>query len=729
MKQWLPAVLALIVGLAVGLLIPRGDSPASRVDNSQAKATPGAEPSDYLTPAQSKAAPEVEDGNVPPDEPDASTRDSTKAPSPRVLPDKLLAALKGTGTLQGQASNPDGTPAAGVVLIAKVSNAVPDSEHAAEIRKAFEHRCVTAEDGSFTFTGLQQHYISIKCESASLYAKDITNAGRLALRPGDFARLLILPTATLQVTVLGTDDQELPIASVSARMEDGTNLWFQKAWTPEDRDLQVLPGRMTLRAATYADPYVRAELTLEIEPGEPAEVTLKLQPPVGLYLEMRPPDPWYDRTDYYLLTETDAATFKPDVAMSRSSNGVPRIPIGLHSLVFPDLAAGEYVLVVLAEYAFEIRRLPIHFDGGTTKQILDLEPLVEAEHLMLRVLGLNGEVRLDAHIGAASVTKSGRATAIGAKAMAGDGTWWVRIRDNELKTVQVTASVPRVGTLDKEIPVTLGVVHDLRLRECTTIKVHVAGLTSELMNRLELLVQPQDTAQPLKLGGGGVFGMGDSGIRDNPRIAKLAEFADVPIGEAEIIVNLSLNDRYFRAGPEVLRQSIQVGKEKNEFWITLPKFHALRVRVPAGSATDLISLQTGNHWSSATAIEGVAAWPIVPSGDFRLTDSRTGVMSIRVDGDTELDWQPLPFNCLRLVRLDTDGLLAAAGFAEEDVILTFDGRQYEGYDPLSQALQAARTADAVRLEVDRKGESLIIEVEGAKLDAGLKAAGFGYERR
>jgi hypothetical protein len=729
MKRGLPAILALVVGLVIGLLIPRSESTAPRAENSEAKATATGESSNPIDPARNAAVEEDRQPDVMPRGPAAPGPSFTKETPQATLPEELLVALKGSGSLNGQASHPDGTPAAGITLIASVSTYIPDSDRAPEIRKAFQHRCTTAEDGSFTFTGLQQQYISIKCESPALYAKDVTNAGRLALRPGDFARLLILPTATLRVTVLDTNDQELPIASVSARMEDGTNLWFQKTWTPEDRDLHVLPGRMTIRAASYADPYTRAELALDVEPGESTDVKLKLLQPVGLHLEVRPPDPWYDRTDYYLLTMADAATFKPDVAVSRTANGVPRTSMGMHNMLFPDLAAGEYVLVVVADYSFEVRRLTIQFDGVAAKQILELAPLVESEHLMLRVHGLNGEVRLDAQVGAASNTTFGRTTAVGAKAMASDGTWWIRIRDNGLKALLVTASVPGVGTLDKEVPLTLGIVQNLYLRECATIKVHVAGLTNELMNRLELLVQPRDLAGPLKYGGTGVKGMGDSTIRDNPRIAEVAEIPDVPIGEAELIVNLSLTDRFFRSGPEVLRQAIQVGNEKNEFWITIPDFNTLRVRIPAGSATTSISLQAGNHWSEATAVDGVATWPIVPAGTYRLMDLRTGEMTIQVDADMEVDWQPLPFNCLRLVRMDSDGVLAAIGLAADDAIIRFDGNQYEGYEPLSQALKAARTAEIVRLQIDRKGESFTIEVEGSKLDAGLKAAGFRYERR
>jgi hypothetical protein len=720
MKQWLPAILALIVGLVVGWILPRHESPSTQSDALSAGSGPEFErPRPVLPPTSGTGHESVHRRS---DQEANKTAESEPVVEPHKLPEAIVADVKGEGVLRGVAMNADGSPAAGVALVANLRVSVTDSyPNASALRENFCHRCVTGEDGTFTFTGLQQQYLTIQCEAPTLFARDLDHDfNHLALRAGDFARLLILRKAALEVTVLDEKDEEISIASVVAVVEDGTRTSFTKTWTNLDRTLFVLPGQLTVHASSLADSSLRTSILVEVKLGETTKVTLKLVPPAGLYIDVTLPELWYDRTNYYLLPQSEAADFKISSALTRTKNGAPRTILGEHAMVFPDLAAGDYVLIV-GNYV-EFQRLPVHFGGGTERQTLKLEPLDPSKHLLVRIHDMAGAIRFDAKISALRPMQNPPQGVTGAQLMDNEGTWWLLIAPDltpPIMEVLIKATVPRVGAVEKQVDATLGVVNDLFVSEVASVKIHVSGLTNELLNRLELTLIPKGAAQPLRFGGAGYTQGSGTVMREDPRIAETALFNDVPLGEAEICIRLALHPVYLRPELDVLRQTVNVGRDTTEFSVTLPPLHSVRIRVNAEDKITTISLST-LAWSEAAVKDGAATWPSLPAGDYTLYESRTGEMKLHVEGATEVDWKPTPFNCIRLSSLDKDGVLAAAGFEAGDCIVSIDGQSYEGYDQLSAALSAARKAESVRIQVERNGEPAIVQIEGPKLNTGLR---------
>jgi C-terminal processing protease CtpA/Prc len=117
-------------------------------------------------------------------------------------------------------------------------------------------------------------------------------------------------------------------------------------------------------------------------------------------------------------------------------------------------------------------------------------------------------------------------------------------------------------------------------------------------------------------------------------------------------------------------------------------------------------------------VDKKAIWPLVPQGEHTVVAS-TGEMRVSLSGDTEVQWQPLPFNAILLIKLDAGGVFEATGFAARDLIVRIDGQSYEG-EALRTALANARNAESVSLEVDRNGQSLVIQMEGATLNSALR---------
>src|SRR5690606_9536563 len=127
--------------------------------------------------------------------------------------------------------------------------------------------------------------------------------------------------------------------------------------------------------------------------------------------------------------------------------------------------------------------------------------------------------------------------------------------------------------------------------------------------------------------------------------------------------------------------------------------------------------KSGSYGAKPAA--GVAEWTLVPPGEYVVTEFRQGQMRVQVAGDTDADWQPSAHNAIVLIRLDQGGRLSEAGFMPGDAITRINGVEMEGYDTLRANLTEARKGGMIRMEVVRDSGTVVVEIEGTKLDQAL----------
>jgi hypothetical protein len=732
MKRLLPVLVALLVGVAVGWLIPReapSTPPPAIADHRDAS------PGDVDAKLPSTPHPDPVETNRQPDPAAATETDSTSTGDAPELP-------TGTGEATGVAVYADGRPASGVELIATARNWGIPIGGARDDKSGT--RTTTADDGSFRFAELQEDWYTIYSATPDKHLLLLGRARNHAvmMRPGGVVRLLVVPMAKVTVSVLGIDGTPVPEAQVTARGEilDPSH---GMRWTPADTTLYVIPGHCTATASIVGQPHLKAEATLDAVIGKENALTLQFSQPAGLYLKVITPPLFYASTGSFLVTAEEAKVFDPTDATRRTANGANSVFLSETERVYTDLPAGDYVLVAMSAHGTEYQRVPLQFGGGTEHQEVTLDPLDPADHFLLRVIGPGGHPRLDADISAQCLDVGGKGRSYirgedGTKwqrieAMIPDesGTWWLHIPEvaGDSPTMRVVASVRGLGRVEQDLPMARGVVRELRLIETSTIVVNVVGLDNESRNRMEIQLLPQGAKQPMRYGGTGYMGQ-DRQFRQDPMIADRVEFRDVPVGQAEVIVKVNLTAGRMYRGEEIVRRTVEISNQAAEVTIRLPAVHTLRVRVPSDNKIEQLVLTGANNSYESNPVAGVFEWTLVPPGEYVVTEFRQGQMKIRVAGDTEVEWRPSAHNAIVLMRLDEGGLLEAAGFKEDDAIKRVNGVEMEGYDTLRATLTEARKPGPVRMEVLRGSESVIVEIDGAKLDEALKnRASYNYQHR
>lgn len=203
------------------------------------------------------------------------------------------------------------------------------------------------------------------------------------------------------------------------------------------------------------------------------------------------------------------------------------------------------------------------------------------------------------------------------------------------------------------------------------------------------------------------------------------EFGPVEPGEYEVVVSVKADRHSSRPAS---RHPVVLVAGANRVEVPVPVLHTLTVLFPEdvapGSSLRLRSAESRSIFfggNKKVGKDGRVVYESLPSGEFSLTTyggAGSGQMTILLDRDLEVRFEPEVINALR-VRIDNpEGSLARAGFQSGDLVVGFDQVEFESMLQMRAAFAASMSRKSASFTVLRGDRRVEIPVEPRKLMGG-----------
>lgn len=644
---------------------------------------------------------------------DAEEPSETETPKTTAAP----APPRGDGVISGTVEWMDGTPCAGLRLLAEPGISTPTNrwkemfpearlERIRQTLEATPLTAVTDDEGRFEFRGIGTGSYPITSGNRNRQLVPFRTYGRA----GQELELKVERAAWIEFELTLDTGERLTEARLSVASGNNNSAW-PMPWQAGQEYL-VVPGKCRVVAEGGELDNWKVEEQFEVPPeglSGPIELTLKARD--VLTVRYDEPEPWYRRTFIYVvptdeLPEDMGASFRKlnRHYLNRHSRSLPRrwshVPYPVR-----DLEPGNYaILCVVGDYEI-VAREDIAFEGGQQDIELKLPPIKKDDHIVLNVSGPGGEPVEDARL----TVSPGAREFTNLQIHRGDGEYWLRRLSPELSSARITASEYKIGVecefgkqnvtfpFDRKTPL------EVRFGHLARLVVHVENLPDD-PRELALTVYPAGDSEERSF----------ESQRQHPNrapftIAERYEF-EFASGPVVIAVAISGGQLWFSDFDTIFRREVVLEEGDNEERIDLSMFSHLKVRAPESIEANWVRLRGEDTRESQMLGSGrTVEFRYLRPGKYWL-EVDEGTMKVRLPAGREVQLDVSPYNALEFLRASRGSQTEAVALEPGDLIRQVNGVAISGkQSEMRQALEEAAAQGDVTLQVQRDGLTVYVQ--------------------
>ena len=749
----------LLAGLVVGALLGAGafwlfgdTGNASAISElpraARPREAPAAESNDQLAPAESVTAERT------------VARPDATALLPREISESVTALAhavptpkveRGTKSLSGHVTDPQGQPLAGVLV-----RAARQKERKPERAKRGEELAAAPTLDQRLREAVTAHYQALADQ------RDTTTDGSGAYRfdelvDGDWrvsagkagfafstAREVVKPDAVVDFRASLVIRVLISVRMADGKVSDEAALVFigerrmgrrPEGWKAEAPWIALEPGSYELKA-TLGDPDVgpvypvvlaseSQTVTVRSE-APPAEVifTLKGTPGICGRIKQTSPEPESD-----LMVRLMPLPLGKDVDLSAllNSNKQARSDGRDGTFVFKDLSAGRYLIGVTRSWNPPVfaHAVVVVADAMVT-QDLELPPLDAAQCIVVHVFSPEGLAVEKADFLFAYKNKDNHWSNNVYATHRGPGTYWIVPPKGDGAqnpgpwampdtAVELTAHCTQYGS--KSVPVVgPGREVDIRFGEPATLLVSIPGYAgSGFEGRIRLSVEDADAKQQRGhyWGGGEENAIGTEGRQS---------FGPLESGDVRVVMTIVNDGNRWGASIRAGQIDVHLRPGENTAFFPIPPLYSLAIEVPNGKQNTSVQLsmvgegadnEEFNNYGGISAqldAQSRATFSALPAGVYMLNvwgEGEQGQMRVRVPAGGTVRFQPQVNDCLVVWVNGKEGKLGKAGFENNDKVIAIAGTPLRDVkSDLESIVSANATKEAVSFTVLRNGKTL-----------------------
>lgn len=723
----------LSLGGLIGFGLGRATSPApDQFSRGERRVT--SSPDDFVAPTVDSSRNDERGSSV-----DEVSRDRPRSESSQIVPStaqapSLAEALatvsgeffeSGDGEIFGTVRTEAGDPIPGAKVVGLIGSSPPQAKPAADPKssgqgdeslearvrrdvryyrwkEAQRREGVTDEEGRFELSGLLNSTYRVEVELDGYQFELVSGRGAYQSQPGDVLDFVGIPMIELPVEVVDASGQR--VESAVFVVGRGRSTESSESWSAEKPSLKLRAGTYRLRAqsGTEHDSKLQSEVqrvTLT-ELGDAVPMRFVLNSRTGVRGVVRTPEA--HRPDDLSIRwvrlkpgqEVDLDTLAHEGQSTWVSEG---------SFSVFDLAPGSYVFGASRSYdrVDEATRVEVRL-GQISEIELVLPEISLSEVVRVRVINPHGrhvprrELRL-----AVRCEHEGGHSSGGQLMPQSDGTYWILLsktsRDvfagRKEGALFVVATSETYGTT--MVPVSPGFrgVLDVEFRAPSLVTVTIPGYLGSGYEG-QVSVSLERSQEELEHGG--------SGLQETVGLDGAAELGPVEPGVYRVALLCESN--------WVGEREVTLGPGENQVSFAMPSLHRVTVQFgpeAAGSGANLTPVEGGNRsYYGAIGESGRAEFDGVVGGEYRIQywgQSGQGLMTIYVNGDLAVSFEPQTIDALRVTIRDPAGKLAELGFEHGDLIIGMEETEFESLEQMQLLYSTQMAKEETILIVMRAG--------------------------
>ncbi len=654
---------------------------------------------------------------------------------------------RGDRTIRGRVTDAHGRPIEGVLVRATrngdESGATPqrsESGRAAPppptleevLRRAAEQFYERGSDwrdastdaqGGYAIVGLRAGRYQVQAWREGLRFSVQGERGEGEVRPDAKVDFLGKAVVAVPIDVLLPGGKPAPAAFVTASAErrGGDE---SSGWTAQEPTLPLLPGEWEI-GASLGDPnsgppwpelLTAAKVKITVVEGVvPPPVTLELKGEPGVRGRVLRPDGTLAQAAMVRLLAQESGA--PDFKRLAEGNDLPSAWAENGEYLFREVKPGRYVVGVARSWRGPVlAHAEVEVRSGMVVKDLVLPELDPAACVIASVTGPDGDVVSEARFQWRVERDKGNWQNDANAERKEPGTWWLPIEavgnadfdpmkpwPPQTRLILVTWAEGLGSTALEVYQATRSVA--VGFGPPATLQVTIPGFVGgHYVDRVRFF---------LDRAGDGVakYGWGADGTpgRDDG----VATLGPVEAGRYRLVMRISDNRQGGWMQNEVASREVSLSSGENGMTMAIPTLHVLTVRIPAGGEGRLqFQLQmvgkAAQRWRQVeVGKDGTVTFNDLPPGEWRLTctgGSAPGVMQVSVPAAGPVDFTPMSVTALRVVLLDRNGQLAAAGFRDGDLVVALEGREITSLLDLQLLQSAARVKKEITFTVLRGAE-------------------------
>ena len=610
---------------------------------------------------------------------------------------------------------------------------------AAQDAESTRREAHSGAEGAFAIGGLDDAAYRVQAYLEG-YEIEPVRGGRRTwdVRPGAEMEFVAREIIDVPVAVLMPDGTAPERATIACRQgAEGSSHSRDETWVPDDPIVQLSPGTYTLSATAGADQEYRSEEHgLTVKSGEsPAALAFHLRGRSGIKGKVIFAEGESPQSAHVWALRVDGGEEVPGFErFQRHGKRAWASPHNEFLYTIMDIEPGRYAVAVSRTDGRIDALLSVDVAGMTVEQDIAVPPVDPAECAIIWVLGPDGRVLPDVSLTtgwrSGGGSSSGGATVVKREA---DGAVWVlhhsRSRDfggsaaresagrQEGADVRyfVGAQSKRFGSKEVEYRRRPRTEVTIRFTEPATLDVTIANWALHAhRDAVTLSLEKSQDGEARRFG---VVHHDGEAVVDGRR-----HFGPIEPGDYELVLGVK-SDRFMAMPLDVVPVALAAGS--NAVTVSVPELATLTVTVDNPSSNMHLQLQATGASRARTrrahervGEDGLAVFGPIPPGDYTLHmwgPGSTGVMRVRVDGDTQVRFDPSPMNALEVRIHNAQGLLARQGLADGDMIIGVDGEEFTDGFALQAAMMRGMSAETITLMVLRGSRRVEVAVEPKKM--------------
>ncbi len=592
-------------------------------------------------------------------------------------------------------------------------------------RQANTHEVMSDAAGRFALTALPYGEYALSGHLAG-YRLSAGDEEVVTLRPGDPVAFIAEAVRDVAVLVVLPDGAPAGQCLVTATGESDE----------ECREAPCRAGRATLRlpagvylVTAHEQPLLSDPVRVVVAPEGPApEATLQLRPSAGLGGRViLAQGKLLDQVFVHALRLGAGEEPDPDRLVGEGVIAATDTEGGTYQFDEEEVPQGRYLVGVGMGSGGSLLAWRVVDVSPNTRCDFDIPWPPAKGFVTLRVAGPSGEAVNDIQVRTGAVSEGWFASfSEDAAIRIGEGVFLVAHAPtgaNERNLVEAVSGEfgLKRAYYDPDRDRTV----NIRFGEPARLTLHLRGLAGSACEGLlgAALVAPglgeEDIWQ---------LGPGDRGFDREGTIP----LGPVESGSCRLVLYVWMHNHDY----EIARHDVDLRPGTQELTIPLPTLHPLAVRAPnLRAGTSLVLERGGGSWMSVTRRvreEGTATFALLPAGRYTLRqeDVYGAAMEVTVPHAGAVAFEPraLAFNAIHVSIADREGLLARAGFLDNDLIVGINGTEFSGQGQMQLlAVKAAATPGTATLTVERAGRRLQIKLDLQAVLAAGESAGGGFE--
>lgn len=585
---------------------------------------------------------------------------------------------------------------------------------------------VSDAEGHYELNNLGDYDYSISAKVEG-YRLNQTARNQWRVRPDAEVNFEGAPVCEVHLDVRLPDGEQPKRANISFKSGTGNRT---QHWSPGNPKVTVDPGtyQMSATAGEHSE-FMSDEVELQLVQGEEQpERRIDLIAKAGILCIAEVPDGYGPKFRVAIRIEANPSTDPP--AASGGASGREMIyememyrfsgSAGANQQAFTGLEPGRYRLIASGGskvLAWEDVTLGNEFKTVTLKV-----PEPEAgSYLVVRVFAPDGSPMSNANVRVTTGVERNQYPGWGRHSnqvviAKPDGVYWVAKAesDDESLYYSITVRSNENGNHTIRHNAKDGDSVDFRFPSPATLTIHLAGAEGN---------PKKDRIRPSlvhKSGSNSWSGVGNSGRHANIGDGVL-KYGPLSPGTYRFSLNVSGSGENIYWGMHsgqsgsLAEWTFEVSAGENTQHFTVPSFHTLTLVIADTTVVQHLRLSRSDG-ESARTIHGGGVQPrtviegITP-GEWVIS-TNDGEMRARINGDTELQLQVLPFDCLRLSHVKEGGRIEQLGLRAGDYVLAVDGQDYENITILRSQVQGSYAKESTTWTIARNGARMNVTFNG-----------------